>query len=111
MNTDTAFIDTMKDADIFAMLDELARMQAELVALRKEDGIDLLEEHIERLSKAIKAAVLDFGAPVKASVLQAVINKGRESWDGKLLSGFAMAYPEILAARKVGEPTCAIRKV
>ena len=35
----------------------------------------------------------------------------KTSWDGKLLEGYAVAHPEILAARKVGKPTVSFRTV
>ncbi len=40
----------------------------------------------------------------------AIWNKGRASWDGKKLEGYAMDHPEILQAQKVGEPTVTFRK-
>ena len=96
---------------ILEMLDVLAQTQDQLTAARKEAGIDELEEAIASMKKAIGAEVLAHGQPVKGSILQAVINKGRTSWDGKLLEGYAVAHPEILQARKEGEPTVTIRTV
>ena len=96
---------------IIEMLDTLAQVQDELTRIRKESGIEELEESIASMKKAIGAEVLAHGAPVKGSVLQAVINKGRVSWDGKLLEGLALAHPELYNARKEGEPTVTIRGV
>jgi hypothetical protein len=41
----------------------------------------------------------------------AVWNKGRESWDGKKLSGMMALIPQLEQARKIGEPTVSIRKI
>lgn len=70
-----------------------------------------LNEMVEKLTAEVKAEVLVHGSTVKASHLMAVWNKGRVSWDSKLLDGLAIAYPPLLAARKEGEPTITIRKV
>jgi hypothetical protein len=118
------------------MLDTLANYQAELdaLALQKADLIaTVLTPEIKQkladieaefsgkaqtaqlnaaeLKAQIEAAVKAQGTTVKGEFLQAVFMKGRESWDGKLLSGFAIAHPEILTARKVGEPSVSFRGV
>lgn len=61
------------------------------------------------LESEIKAAVIALGETVKADGIMAVYNKGRESWDGKALSGYAAAHPEILVFRSVGDPSVSIR--
>ena len=63
------------------------------------------------LNAAGTAGVFTIGATVKANGLMAVYNKGRVSWDSKLLDGYAVAHPEILAARKEGDPSVTIRTV
>jgi len=74
------------------------------------EGVDA---NIAAITEAIKADVLTHGATVKGQHLMAVYAKGREGgWDGAKLKGFAMAHPEILAAKKPdGEPTVSIRKI
>jgi len=94
---------------IAEMLDVLAAAQDQLFKLRAESGIAEIEDAIAAMKKAIGAEVLAHGAPVKGSVLMAVINKGRVTWDAKLLEGYAVAHPEIKAARKEGEQTVTIR--
>lgn len=66
---------------------------------------------IEELEKDIKAAVLEQGETVKTEKMVCTYNKGRESWDGKILQGYAVAHPEILAARKIGAPTVSFRTI
>ena len=118
------------------MLDKLADMQAQLDAIRlhyddlraslipdelKAALADVDAEHfiateaaqagISQLTEQIKAAVIADGASVKGAHLHAIWVKGRESWDGKGLAGFAIAHPEILSFRKVGQPSVSIRGV
>jgi hypothetical protein len=59
----------------------------------------------------IKSETLALGQTVKGTRLMVVWAKGRSSWDGKLLDGYAMDHPEILQAKKIGEPTVSIRSV
>ena len=70
---------------------------------------DFFGEKIASLEDEIKSDVLTIGATVKGDGLMAVWNKGRVSWDSKTLDGYAVAHPEILVARKEGEPTVTIR--
>ena len=118
------------------MLDKLAEFQAEVDALNleKQALIDTIltpeikaqveaieaefagkaeaaQGNIAELTEAVKRCVIAQGESVKGAHLQAVYAKGRESWDGKALSGYAAAHPEVLAFRKVGEPSVSIRKV
>ena len=123
--------------DIAIQLDQLADMQAHADAVRMQfdslresiipddiraklaeiaaeehTALEAIQDNISQLQEHIKQCVITTaGATVKGKYLMAVWNKGRESWDGKLLSGYAVAHPEILQARKVGEPSVTIRKV
>lgn len=76
------------DADIAALNGEAAAVEAE-----------------------VRQAALSLGASIKGRRMQAVWAKGRTSWDGKLLEGFAIAFPEILKAQKIGEPSVSLRVV
>lgn len=73
--------------------------------------IEVNHEAVEDLKVAIEDAVLKAEATAKSSRYMAVWNKGRASWNGKALEGFAMAHPEILQARTFGNPTVTFRKV
>ena len=98
-------IDAVLTAEINAQLQEI---EAEFS--QKVEGVDA---NIATLTEQVKAEVLKAGASVKGSYLHAVWAKGREGgWDGAKLKGFAMAHPEIMAAKKPdGEPTVSIRKI
>jgi hypothetical protein len=123
---------------IVELLDAIAEYQAEqdALTLKKQELIDAVltpeirkqvediesefymksaavSENIDRMTAEVKTLVLKEGATVKGSHLMAVWAKGREgSWDNGKLKGFAMAHPEILAAKNPdGDPTVTIRKI
>jgi len=126
----------MTEQAALELLNQLAYHQHKLDALTEEKEtkvrglipIEVLEEQeriaagyiagminesniIADLRSTVELAVIREGHTVNGDMLMAVYNKGRETWDGKLLSGFALAHPEIEAARKVGNPTISIRKI
>lgn len=70
-----------------------------------------LAEDIAKLEIEIKQTVLSMQSSQKGSRLQAVWSKGRETWDSKRLDGYALAHPEILSLRNIGEPSVSIRQV
>lgn len=82
-----------------ALDDEFNRKMAAIEASIVEDEAD------------IKAGVLRIGKTVKDPFLQVVYTPGRVTWDSKFLDGYAAAHPEVMVARKVGQPSAAIRKL
>lgn len=73
--------------------------------------INALRAEADRVETEVRNAALSLRSTVKGHRLQAVWGKGRTSWDGRLLEGYAIAFPEILKAQKVGEPSVSIRPV
>jgi hypothetical protein len=63
------------------------------------------------LQEEITAEVIGQGQTVKSDRLMAVFSKARVSWDGAKLDGFALAHPEILAAKTIGKPSVSFREV
>lgn len=116
-------------------LDQLASLQDLAAKIREtfeetkafylapvKENIDLAEQNmlskmaelnpiILELTEEIKTLVTDTGQSVKGKYLHAVFVKGRISWDGKLLDGFAMAHPVILQARSEGKPSVTLRQI
>ena len=92
-------------------LNELAGMKLAYAASKAEWEVQTAEakERIDDLEKEISEAVLAEGKTVKTDLISAIWNKGKSTWDGKLLEGYAVAHPEILAAKKVGKPTVSFR--
>lgn len=77
----------------------------------RRDAVDTLQGSLAELTTEIKADVIANGSSVKADHLHAIYNKGRTTWNSKLLAGYAVAHPEIMALRKVGNPTVSIRSI
>ena len=66
---------------------------------------------LAEITSEIKKEVLANGESVKADQFHAILCKGKTTWDGKKLEGFALAYPEIDKCKKVGSPLVSIREV
>ena len=73
--------------------------------------LDRIDEIIKELSAEIKAGCVEFGSSVKGEFQRVSFVKGRTTWDSKGLSGYAVAHPEILEFRKVGNPYASIKNV
>jgi hypothetical protein len=96
-------IDTILTPEIKA---KIAEIEAEFAG--KGEAAD---NNIAALTAEVKVMVIQAGATVKADHYQAVYVKGRVTWDGKTLDGFAVAHPEILFARKEGDPSVTLRRI
>ena len=94
------------DVVMAAIKDELDALDAELKPIL--DSANMSKAEIEA---ELKEAVLIDGATIKGARMMAVWAKGRETWDTSKLAGFAVAHPELLELRKVGEPTVSIRAI
>lgn len=68
-------------------------------------------DSIASIEGDIKAGVVALGHTIKDPFIQVVYTPGRATWDGKFLDGYAAGHPEILVARKVGQPSASIRKL
>jgi len=66
-------------------------------------------EKLEKLTEQVKSLVLEAGKTVHGQHLMAVYMNGRVTWDTSKLDGMAIVLPEILKARKEGEPSVQIR--
>lgn len=64
---------------------------------------------IKVLEAQVKQAVLDHGESVSIPPVSALLVGGRTSWDGKGLSGYAVAHPEILTFQSKGSPYVTLR--
>ena len=73
--------------------------------------IEQVQAALAYTKERIEQQVLDATTTWKGTRYMAVWNRGRETWDGKALDGFAMAHPEILQAKKIGNPTVTFRQV
>jgi hypothetical protein len=66
--------------------------------------------NIEGLEAEVKADTLAHGESVRGTGIQAVWNRGRQSWDSKGLASYGESHPEILQFRKEGDPSVTIRR-
>ncbi len=94
-----------------ALIPEYIRIQLEALDKRFEAEGEQISNQALELEAEVKELVIASGETVRGAHLMAVWNKGRVSWDSRLLDGFLLAHPELEQARKVGEPTCTLRKV
>lgn len=124
----------MKDSEIIEKLHELAlirdvcaNFQQELDELKDQAFLNCPDLNVRRheilveiealaprnlaTAEMISRAILESGESVKGVELQAVFSKGRTTWDGQKLAGYAIAHPEIEKLKKVGKPSVAIREV
>ena len=73
--------------------------------------IEIVVINADAIKQQIQEDVLANKATVHGNKYMAVWNKGRETWSGDLLNGYAIAHPDILACKKVGEPSVTFRKL
>ena len=101
----------MEEIQLKFKMEQLASMRAAYQALLERFEADHAEARLlmEGLEGEIRAAVLERGETMQSEHLAAVWNKGRVSWDGRLLAGYAVAHPEVLSMRKEGAPTVSFR--
>jgi hypothetical protein len=88
-------------------------VQAELEALDAEFSplLEAAAERVASLEEEIKQDVLEYGQSVKGGRFHAVYSRGRVSWDTKGLDRYATRHPDVLAFRKEGAPSIAIRTI
>lgn len=103
----------MTDQELNAKLDLLAGLMTAVEEKKAafEESIKNTTEAIADLQAAVKAEVLARGESAKTDHITAIWNNGKTSWNSKLLEGYALAHPDILAAKKVGDPTVSFRLV
>lgn len=90
----------------------LALVQGDLEALDAEmapylQGYANVASDYEKLARE---QVLALGQTVDGEKTRFVYSKGKTTWDGQKLQGMEAIIPEIGKAKKVGEPSVAIKK-
>lgn len=81
------------------------------ISLSYEIALQTARAEAAELQERIKAAVLEYGESIQGGTVKAIHVKGRESWDTKALDGYAIAHPEILSLKTVGEPSIRFKKL
>lgn len=101
----------MTDEALIRELDLLAQEKYNLNLLKtqfEQDNAELIDS-IKAREADISKIVLKMGETVKTDAISAIWNKGKTTWDGKLLEGYALAHPDILPCRKTGDPTVSFK--
>lgn len=97
-----AYVDTAhlkKQEAIDGVLTPEIKMQLDAIDVDFDGNTEHAREEINKLRSDIKDAVEAHGSSVKGEHRHAVFSR-RSTWNGKKLEGFALAHPEILAAKK-----------
>lgn len=89
---------------------EVKEKMEEIIAEYKPK-LEGLEHKRDALERELKAATIARGFTIKGNFHAFTFVKGRTTWDSKSLEGYAAAHPEILAFRKIGEPSVSVKKV
>jgi hypothetical protein len=97
-----AFIDQVLPKEI---RDRLNDIEAEF-----SQKAEAAAANIDALEAEVKAETLVHGESVRGPGIQAVWNKGRQTWDSKGLTSYGEAHPEVLQFRKEGDPSVTIRR-
>ena len=98
-----------KQAAIDSVLTPEIRVRIVDIEAEFDDKAQAVVSNIAALETEIKVAVVAHGETVKGSLLMAVWNKGRASWDDKALQCYMKAHPELADFRKQGDPSISIR--
>lgn len=96
--------------EIAAVIPQEVKERIEEIEARFADQIHVHNSNIASIKSAIKGDVLELGSTVKGVGYMTVWSKGRVTWNGKGLSGYMVAHPEIEAFRKEGKPSVSIRR-
>ena len=104
----TLIIMQKEDAKSQVLTPEIKAQLAEIDA-EFDERINQVDKELTECETLAKTAVIQAGQIVTADGVKAVYNKGRESWDSKVLEGMAIVFPDLLKARKTGDPYVTFR--
>jgi len=94
-----------------SVITEEIKQQLKDIEAEFAPDIEHFDKVISELEVEIKEMVIVHGESVKGEHMMVSFNKGRASWDGKGLDGYAVAHPEILQFKKIGNPYGSIKNV
>jgi phage host-nuclease inhibitor protein Gam len=106
-----AVLELDKRQALDSVLTPAIRQQIADIELEYAPSLQMLSQSIADKEAEVKRWVKTFGESVKGQRLHAVYMQGRVSWNTRALDGYALAHPELLSFRDVGEPSVSIRKV
>jgi len=104
------FVKRKEDMMNSVITDDIKQQLKDIEAELAPD-FEQIDEVIKTLTAEVKTACVEHGSSVKGKFMRVSFVKGRTSWDGKGLAGYAVAHPEILQFQKVGDPYASIKNV
>lgn len=69
------------------------------------------EKELESAIEVIKEKTLEVGETQEGEKFMAVFVSGATRWDTSKLEGYALAHPELMALKSIGEPRVTFRKI
>ena len=98
-------------ADLVEKLDELADLKIEYWHRKKQfdNENEEIMNRIKELQSDVKTELVALEQSVRTDKLIVTYNKGKAIWNDDFLTGYAFSHPEILQAKKIGEPYVSFR--
>ena len=96
-------------AAILPQLDPETAARVQTILTECDECTAQRKAEIAQQEAASTAAVLATGATAQGTSLQARIIAPRITWDNKGMHNYSTLHPEVLASRKVGEPSVQIQ--
>ena len=109
MRVEHTQLPAQKLAAILQQLDPETAERVQAIVREFDDREAQLTADMAQREAAIKAYILETGAGANGTYLQALIVAPRVTWDNKAMQVYSTLHPEVLAYRKVGEPSVQIR--
>jgi hypothetical protein len=110
LNADLLELAEQRERALRAIIPEEIRYELDEVAEAWDLRMGALDVERKSLELAVRADVLGKKDTVKGATLFAFYTAGKVTWKTDGLDGYAVAHPEILAFRSVGEPFVTIRE-
>jgi hypothetical protein len=88
---------------------EQVRAQLEEIDAAFAEELRAAADAVSRYEAEVRHAVLQAGQSVRHEGVHAVFVRGRVTWDGKGLSQYAEAHPEVERFRRVSPPSVSLR--
>jgi predicted nucleic acid-binding Zn-ribbon protein len=95
--------DALKEVIMAPVKEQLSDLEEEF-----SSRFESIDKELMDLYPEIETATLKQGETVQTDEYQAIFKKGRETWNPKLLEGYAKDHPAVLSCKVTGEPSVSI---
>ena len=98
-------------SDLIEKLDELTDLKIEYYKNKKkfDRENEAIINRMKELQSDLKEELVGLGQSVKTDRIMVTYSSGKVIWNDDFLSGYAISHPEILQAKKTGEPFVTFR--